>query len=277
MRGKTWRVILDAAHPGALNMALDDAVMTCHAAGGLPPTLRFYGWRPACMSLGYFQRAASEVDLAACAAAGVDVVRRPTGGRAVLHDDEVTYSIVISQDYLAGSVLETYHTLSQGILAGLAYLGIQGEQATPRRGRGRTPQSADGMHAACFDAPSWYETVVAGRKIVGSAQTRHDGVILQHGSLLVGFDPVRLAGLLCVRDEGRREALAETLQARVTSVSEQMGRRPAPGEVERALTCGMAKALGLSLFFAGYTREEIDLARQLLHSKYTQQEWTMRR
>lgn len=279
IRSESWRVIMDVPRPGALNMAIDEALLAAQVEGGFPPTLRLYAWRPACMSLGYFQRATSEVDLEACRAAGVDVVRRPTGGRAVLHEHELTYSVVVRQALLPGSVLETYQVLSEGILAGLSYLGIHGEQARPRARTetGARRDETDGAHAACFDAPSWYETMVGGRKIVGSAQTRRDGVILQHGSLLLKFEPARLAGLLRVRHEDRRTALTAELVERVTSVSESVGREVGFAEAARALMCGMAKALDVSMFQAGYAVEEIELAKRLYREKYTNEQWTLRR
>jgi lipoate-protein ligase A len=279
---EAWRVITDPARPGALNMALDEALLVAQATGDLPPTLRLYAWEPPCMSLGYFQRATAEVDLAACAAAGVDVVRRPTGGRAVLHEHELTYSIVVRQALLPGSVLDTYQVLSEGLLAGLRYLGIKGEQVRPRPKPARNEQAAaakaeDGLHAACFDAPSWYETVVAGRKIIGSAQTRRDGVILQHGSLLLSFDPARLTGLLRVRQAERRPAMEALLAAKATSVADVTGRAVGFEEAARAITCGLAAALRLTMFQAGYAADEIELAKQLYRDKYTTEQWTLRR
>lgn len=275
-------MITDVARPGALNMALDEAMLVCQAAGDMPPTLRLYGWEPACMSIGYFQRAGLEVDVAACSDAGVDVVRRPTGGRAVLHEHELTYSIVIRQELLPGGVLETYQVLSRGILAGLSYLGISGEEARPRQRAGLAAgtgsgRDEDGTHAACFDAPSWYETVVAGRKIIGSAQMRRDGVILQHGSLLLRFDPHRLTQLLRVRDDSRREALAAVLSAKVTSVADATGRKVGFAEAARAMICGMAGGLGLTLVAAGYAPEEIQTAKRLYVDKYATEQWTLRR
>ncbi|MEW5933385.1 MAG: biotin/lipoate A/B protein ligase family protein, partial [Bacillota bacterium] len=131
-----WRLIRDGYHDGATNMAVDEAIMLAHARGEVPPTLRFYGWRPPALSLGYAQKAEREVDLEACRRAGVDVVRRPTGGRAVLHDREVTYSVVISTALFPGSVVETYRRLSAGLVEGLRLLGLQAEvqEGPPRAG-----------------------------------------------------------------------------------------------------------------------------------------------
>lgn len=293
-----WRVIYDVPRSGPMNMAIDEALLLLVGRGLAPPTLRLYGWSRATVSLGYFQRAAVEVDLAACAASGVPLVRRPTGGRAVLHEDEVTYSVTMPQALLPGGVLETYQVLSAGILQALSYLGLRGRLARPAgRGEvcggrggarngdgdagaaGRARRAADGMQSACFDSPSWYETLVGDKKIVGSAQTRQGGGLLQHGSLLVGFDGMRLAGLLrqgAGTPEGRA-ALAAKLQDRVTCLQAEMGRRPRRAEVQRALACGMARALSLCLVRAGYSESEMGLARQLSRAKYATTGWTMRR
>jgi len=273
-----WRAIVDGRHPGALNMAADEALMICQTKGAVPPTLRLYGWSPPCISLGYFQKADAEVDVDACARAGLELVRRPTGGRAVLHDDEVTYSLVIPQVLLPGGVLETYRRISSGLLQALAYLGIRGELARPARRPARRRETAvDGLDGACFDSPSWYETLVGGRKIAGSAQTRQNGVILQHGSLLLSFDPARLASVLRTGTPARRARLEQRLRERVTAVSDEIGRPPGRGEVETALICGMARALGLEIERAGYAREELELTRELYHGKYGTREWTFRR
>lgn len=280
-----WRVIYDPPRSGAMNMAIDETLLQLVGRGVAPPTLRLYAWSLPTISLGYFQRAAAEVDLAACAAAGVPVIRRQTGGRAVLHDDEVTYSVALPQTAIPGSVLETYRVLSAGVLQALSYLGLRGHLAhpagrdgAPREGPVRRAQ-ADGMQSACFDAPSWYETLVSGRKIVGSAQTRQGGGLLQHGSLLIGFDAPGLARLLRSGPggEGGRAELACRLESRVTSLQAEMGRRPRRSEVQRALASGMARALSLYLVQAGYSASEMSLARHLCRTKYRTTQWTMRR
>jgi len=268
-------------------MAADEALMQAQGDADRLPTIRLYSWQPACVSIGYFQRAGGEVDLEACAQAGVDVVRRPTGGRAVLHDDEITYSVTIRQELLPGGVLETYQRLSQGILQGLRYLGIEGELARlTHQSRSSGPESAatspraetaGGSRAACFDSPSWYETLVGGRKIIGSAQTRAAGVILQHGSLLLSFAAEPLAALLRAPSAAARARLARHLDRRVTSVSEQLGRRPRPGEIEGALADGIAAALGVSIVRGGYSDRELLLTQQLCEHKYATERWTMRR
>src|SRR5690606_18215687 len=149
--GETWRLVRSGHLTGARNMANDEAVIESVAAGG-PPTLRFYGWEPAAISLGYFQDFDSEVDEAACQSLGIDIVRRLTGGRAILHDVEVTYSLVISEAHplIPRSITESYRVISEGLVRGLELLGLEAKMTVPpRRARG----SPLGSSPACFDAP----------------------------------------------------------------------------------------------------------------------------
>ena len=167
-------------------MAIDEAIAVAHGRGEVPPTLRFYGWNPPAVSIGYFQSMLEEVDLDAVRAGGYGYVRRPTGGRLIFHHMELTYSVVIREELLPGGVVETYREISQGLLAGMAELGAPAELS----GGDRDPRRADpdGFHTACFDTASAYELQIGGRKVAGSAQTRRDGVILQHGSILLDID-----------------------------------------------------------------------------------------
>src|SRR5579862_1595125 len=177
-----WRLLVEREeHCGAWNMALDAAIMDAVADGRVPPTLRFYQWSPPCLSLGKRQPLDS-VDLAACATDGVDVVRRPTGGFAILHTDELTYSIATlpHDPRAAGAILDAYRKLSQGLLSGLAHLGVDATMNPVHLGANLNGTNAS---AACFESPSAYEIVVGGRKLIGSAQTRPAGRVLQHGSL----------------------------------------------------------------------------------------------
>ena len=151
-------------------MAVDEAIAAHAGRGDVPPTLRFYQWQPACVSLGRHQ-ALADIDLARCRGLGYDVVRRATGGRAILHTDELTYSVAGPQDnpVLAGAVLDSYLRLSQGLLAGLARLGLVVTKAPP------TNRSGADAGPVCFEVPSAYEIVAGGKKLVGSAQSRRQG------------------------------------------------------------------------------------------------------
>jgi lipoate-protein ligase A len=261
-----WRLIRDGYHDGPTNMAIDEAIMLAHSAGHVPPTLRFYGWRPPALSLGYTQKAEREVDLEACGRAGVDVVRRPTGGRAVLHDREVTYSVVVSTALFPGSVVETYRRLSAGLVEGLRLLGLPAEvQDGPPRPALRS--------AACFDSPSWYELVVEGRKVVGSAQVRRLGVLLQHGSIPLRFSAARLVGLLRL-PEGWRARLQEDLAAHAAGVCD-LGRPVTFAHVIDAMVEGFRLALGLELEEGELTDAEQAEARRLRDEKYGTWEWNV--
>ncbi len=124
-----WRLIKDSYHTGFMNMAIDEAIMIAHREGLVPPTIRFYQWSPPAVSLGYFQDLEKEIDVDVCQDMRIDIVRRPTGGKAVLHDKELTYSFIIKENHplVNDSILETYKKVSGGIIRGLAYLGIKAE------------------------------------------------------------------------------------------------------------------------------------------------------
>jgi lipoate-protein ligase A len=263
-----WRLIVDGEADGPSNMAVDEAILRAVAAGNQPPTLRFYGWSPPCLSLGRNQPLA-DADLAACRAAGIDVVRRPSGGQAVLHADELTYSVVLMQTdpRSEGGVLEAYRRISDGLLLGLEALGVVAVQAVGQRG---------GDHATtpiCFETPSEYEVTVDGRKLVGSAQWRSRGGVLQHGSLPLFGDLTRIVRYV-VMDEEEREEKQRRLLGRVVTLEEAAGRRFTFEDAVEALTGGLARTLNLDLVREGLSDEERASARSLRQSRYTAHDWT---
>lgn len=162
-------------------MAVDAALVDSVRERGTP-ALRFYGWVPACLSLGRNQPAAGHYDEALLADAGIEIVRRPTGGRAVLHDRELTYSVVIP-DRLFDSPRTAYATINRALANGLARLGVAA-RSSPADGPVARPSLVP-----CFVEPAPGELLVDDRKIVGSAQVRIGGVILQHGSIMLGRSP----------------------------------------------------------------------------------------
>jgi len=272
-----WRLIVeDEPRCAAENMAVDEAVARSVAAGSAPPTLRFYRWRPPAVSLGYFQDPAEAVDLEACRTEGVSVVRRLTGGRAVLHDREVTYSVVVPSDVLPDSVVESYRLLAEGLVTGLRALGYRAYLAPERPKRAGDP--GPGVPgAACFEVPSSYEILVGGRKVVGSAQVRRAGVVLQHGSIMLELDAARLARVLGLGPEG-----AERLRARAAGLAEfaaSGGRGHGAGlgyeEVCRAVAEGLEAVLGVRFLRSGLGADEEALARRLAEEKYGQDAWNL--
>lgn len=258
-----WRLIIERApRTGVWNMALDEAIMDAVALGDALPTLRFYAWEPPCLSLGKRQPL-DGVDLARCRADGVDVVRRATGGFAILHTDELTYSIaVLPEDPRAnGAILDAYRKLSQGLLAGLRLLGAEPAM---------NPVVPGGVHnasAACFEMPSAYEIVVGHQKLIGSAQARPHGRVLQHGSLPLAGDIARVVPYLAYEHEEERAALAAHLRERATTISDALGRAVSYDEAAEAMARGFASALNLTFEPGEPSAAELAVAEQRLAEK----------
>jgi lipoyl(octanoyl) transferase len=254
-----WRLIFDTGmRAGAENMALDEAIMEAVAAGDSPPTLRFYQWAPPCLSLGKRQPL-DGVDLTACRADGVDVVRRATGGWAILHTDELTYSVALrpNDPRVSGAILDTYRTLSQGLIAGLRLLGADAEMNPV------IPGGAQNTSAACFEVPSAYEITLGGRKLIGSAQTRPAGKVLQHGSLPLYGDIARVARYLTFASEQERQALAMHLRERATTLSDALGGRVTFSQAAQAMARGFAAALNMDLSAGEPSANEVAAARRI--------------
>lgn len=215
-----WRLLFTPPAAGAINMGLDEALMARAAATG-EWVLRVYGWSRPTLSLGRNQRAAGLYDEKAMQAAGVDVVRRPTGGRGLLHDAEVTYSVT-GPVTGAGSLREVYDRINRVLVHGLRSIGVEASIAGAREGARSLPPGS----APCFDLPAPGELVAGGRKLAGSAQWREGPALLQHGSILVEGDQRLVAELL------RAPAPAPPAPATLRDI---LGRAPALGTVADAL------------------------------------------
>ena len=259
--GGQWRLIYDSPTTGVRNMAVDEAILSAVSAGSQPPTLRLYGWQPACLSLGYGQRL-SDVDFDRLRAFGWDVVRRPTGGRAILHADELTYSVTLPAGHpLAdGGVVDSYRRLSAALMAALVLLGARG---APARRDG--PSGASGP--VCFETPAHYEITVNGRKLVGSAQIRRRGGILQHGSLPLMGDVARICDALAYPDDERREQARSRVRRRAITVADAVGADVSWRTAADALVAGFQSAFGI-VFGAPekLSRREINDVSRLLES-----------
>jgi lipoate-protein ligase A len=272
-----WRLIVDdAPRSGAANMALDQALAEACAAGESLPTLRFYRWHPPAVSLGRYQRM-EEVDTEAIAALGYELVRRPTGGRAILHTDELTYSVVAPADEarVRGSVMEAYLRISEALLAGLLELGLAAEKAA-----GNVRAGPD-VSAACFETPSAYEITAGGRKLMGSAQSRRAGYVLQHGSLPLTGDIGRLVDVLRLSPEAAA-ALRADLAARAGTLAQALDVPDTAPEVEfdtvaAALQRGFARTLNLSFKPGQPAPAELRRAAQLIREQFGNVGWTSQR
>lgn len=266
---ESWRLIVSGFADGATNMAIDEAILQAVSEGLVPPTLRFYGWDPPCISVGLNQSVQEEIDLEQCQAAGIDVVRRPTGGKAILHQNELTYSVVLPSSHpLAGTgVLDSFRRISYGLLRGLEVLGLRPYQAIP-------PRQENLQSPVCFEAPSDYEIECEGKKVIGSAQLRRKGGILQHGSIPLKGDIAAIADFLRLGAEGR-EGLKEKIRRRASTLSDLLGREVSYEEAATAFIRGFREAFNLLLVPSTLTAFEEEQARNL-REKYAGEEWTFK-
>lgn len=273
-----WRYILTEPMSPAMNMAIDEAILTLHSEGKVPPTIRFYTWNPATLSIGYFQKAEKEIDMETVQARDLGFVRRPTGGRAVLHDQELTYSVVVSENHpkMPSSVTEAYKVISMGLLHGFQELGLNAEMVSLANEEEKEKYSSPGS-SACFDSPSWYELVVEGKKVAGSAQTRQKGVILQHGSILLDMDVELLFSLLKFPSERVKQRMIDSFVQKAVTINEVSGRQVTLEEAIEAFYKGFASGLDLSLVAEPLTAEELALAEELAQTRYATHEWNFRR
>lgn len=249
MLRKRWRVLRYEEGNAAFNMALDEAIaeaVAFHVAG---PTMRFYGWKPPAVSIGRFQRLEEVVDLEGCRKLGVDVVRRSTGGGAVFHDREITYSVICPEDMMPADINEAYREIGGWIVNALKLIGIEGT----------------------FEPIN--DVLVKGKKISGSAQSRRKGIFVQHGTLIYDLDRAKMFAVLKVpQDKLDSQALSDPAE-RVTSVKEQ---RRVPWEFAAA---AMANAFIMNReWYAGdLTSDELARAEVIAKMRYANDEWTYER
>lgn len=270
----TWRLIIEVTpRSGAANMALDQAMAMACAAGESPPTLRFYRWQPPAVSLGRHQPVA-DLDEAAVAAHGYDIVRRTTGGRAILHIDELTYSVAAAatEPRVAGGVMDAYLRLSNALVAGLQKVGVAADKA------GADVRVGPDVSAACFEVPSAYEITVQGRKLMGSAQSRRAKYVLQHGSLPLQGDITRLIDVLVLEDD-LSERLRHQLADHACTLATALGVADDAPEiaferVAQAMVQGFADTLNITFQRGAPTAQELQTAAQLIREQYANAAWT---
>src|SRR5438132_12515704 len=263
MTVREWRLLVTESTDGATNMAIDEVLWRGRQAGTSPPTVRFFGWDPPTVSLGYGQPLDDSVDVAACRRLGVGLVRRPTGGSAIYHDGperELTYSVVAAADDIGGGardLLHSYEWIGRALAAGLRVLGAPVEMIGVARGDEPTP-------AFCFARTGSCEIELHGRKLVGSAQRRYGSTFLQHGSILLGVDPDCLAAVFPTTDDPL---------ASLTTLETALGHRPKFDDVAAALAAAFEREHGLRLKPDGLTVDETARAAGLVEAKYGTAEW----
>lgn len=275
---KQWYFINSGPCSPAYNMALDEALLDWHSEGDIPPVIRFYEWNPATLSIGYFQQAHKDINLQAVQEQNLGFVRRPTGGRAVLHDQELTYSVIVSEDYpnMPETVTEAYRVISEGILQGFLKLGLDAYFSVPE-----TKEQLDDLKkpksAVCFDAPSWYELVVEGKKVAGSAQTRQKGVILQHGAILLDLNEELLLSVFNFSSDEAKERMRKKLPEKAVAMNQFVDTPFTIEQCVEAFSKGFEDALNIQLTPYELTEQQTQYVEQIMQKKYLTDDWNFKK
>ena len=250
-----WRLLLTGENTAFVNMAVDKAILVAHSEGKVPPTVRFYSWVPPAISIGYFQSILEEIDIDACKKFGVDYVRRITGGGAVFHEKELTYSIVIAESHplIPKNILSSYERICNALIRGLQQLGIHGTYAPIN------------------------DIVVERKKISGNAQTRKMNTVLQHGTILLDVDVETMFSLLKVPNEKIKDKMITDVKQRVTSVHHILGTHVGFDQVAAAMKQGFEEEFNVALVEGSLTSEEKKLARKFEKECFSAFEWNHRR
>ncbi len=250
-----WRLLITENNSAYSNMAMDRAELVSISKGKAPPTVRFFTWKPRAISIGYFQSLKEEVDLDACKNLGVDYVRRITGGGAVFHDKELTYSIVIpeSHNQIPKNIMESYGRICGAIVKGLKQLDIESSYVPIN------------------------DIIADGKKISGNAQTRKAKTVLQHGTILMDVDVEEMFSLLIVPDEKIRDKLISDVKQRVTSVKYILGKDISFEDIADAMKIGFEEEFNIELNNGTFTDEEIELTNKFEKDFFSTEEWNHRR
>ncbi len=271
MERPVWRMIKTEALSGAMNMALDEVFLESVQAGISPPVVRLYRWQPKTVSLGYTQRGSAQVNTAYCAAQGIDIVRRLTGGRAVLHDQEVTYSVISRQQGLfSNALLGNYQTISNVLLHCLTQIGLDARLVGRQAG-------ATGMTAveksACFTAPAQFEIVCQGKKACGSSQRRVQESFLQHGSIPLDIALHKLFYALTTDTATSASQGVARLSEKVGWVNRFIQRPRTVDEVEEQLRASFRSLWPVQFVIDEPSSAEMKQASRLVQEKYSRVDW----
>lgn len=250
-----WRLLKTQNNTAFTNMAIDKAVLVSISKNKVPPTVRFYTWKPPAISIGYFQSLSDEVDLDVCKNLGIQYVRRITGGGAVFHDKELTYSIVIpeSNPLVPKNILESYRRICGAVIKGLKHLWIESKYAPIN------------------------DILVNGKKISGSAQTRKLKTVLQHGTVLTDVDVDKMFMLLKVPDEKIKDKMIDDVKQRVTSIKHVSGSDVSFDDVADAMKLGFEQEFDIELVNGSFTKHEIDLTKKFEHECFSANQWNFKR
>ena len=264
-----WGFIDTGSQDASINMAIDELLLHWHGEGKIPPTLRFYQWSAPSLSVGRFQKVEKTIDFKGVEKYNCQFVRRLTGGSAVLHDDELTYSLVVSEQHPAipKSVREAYYILSKGVLEGYKNLGIHADYAIPaeKSGLDRT--------AVCFEKIAHYEMIVEGKKISGNAQTRMNGVLLQHGSIPMSIDKQMLFDLFLFSSEKAKQRQRDRFSKKATTINEYTHDQHEYALLKAAFYNGFQTGLGITLKPFQLSHDQWKEVYDLSRTKYATDSW----
>lgn len=252
-------------------MAIDEAILEAVGRGDAPPTLRLFRWEPACLSLGYAQPAA-DTDMVGLKERGWDIVRRMTGGRAILHTDELTYSVALPMNHpvIAGTIIDSYRRLSAALLAAVQTIGLEVHADK------RADRTAKAVGPVCFEVPSDYEITADGKKLVGSAQVRKHNAALQHGSLPLYGDLTRICDALAFPNESVRQTARTRVTQRAVTLSEALGRTINWEQAAHAVIDAFATTFDLDLQESLLSSAEANRALELRNTRYAHDSWTLK-
>ena len=253
----TWRLIIDGDLPGAHNMARDVAMLEAVSEAQAPPTLRLYGWDPPCLTLGRHQ-GVEAADVGFCSAEGIDVVRRPTGGRALLHHLELTYAVVapVGRGPLPRGLQDAYRSICGALLRAMRALGVDAELTG---GHVNLHLPGPRTTVPCFEAPAGGEVVVRDRKLIGSAMRAHGSTILQHGAILLGWDSRLQAGSMGLSDDA-------SLRPHITTLEDETDGGFPRAVLEEALVVALSEELGVTFEASEASDAQISRESELLGS-----------
>lgn len=245
-------------------MAADLALLRSCEEGKSPPTIRLYGWIRPALSIGRSQDPSREVDLERCRKLGIPVVRRPTGGKAILHNNEITYCVAVPAGHpgFPGSIRGNLETIGRALLPGLKNLGVQNAVLNYGDNNGEGAN----ISPACFASVNRFEILADGKKLVGSAAKKTRRAFLQHGSILIDFDPETFNSALRFNGPQAREKSLRALKSSVTTLSEILGRQVAFEEIQSALREGFQQAFSGELRPGDWLAGEEDLRDELIPS-----------
>ncbi len=258
-----WRFLNTGSQDGFHNMAIDEVLATQSVPHDKRSILRVYQWEPYAISLGYNQ-SLGDLDLEKCKRDNIDVVRRPTGGRAVLHAEELTYSVVVPKDsdFFSPDTLTTYNRISEGILSGLHLFGVKAEIA--QRLPGDEKSSSYKTKIPCFSGAAKYEIVYQNKKLVGSAQRRYENAILQHGSILVGTFHLRLANYIAAMKAAQVKKFQQALEEKTISISQILTGKIRYDKLIWALKNGFQDCCNIDFLEGQLTTRELDEVKKMV-------------